>query len=157
MTVAVMATSGGAHPPALWAEVTADQVIDISAQAEATKIAEARAFRSKLVVLLTDFHDRVQRHERSALAVGDGVDRLLLEEIDPFEHLNDDVVRDIVTLAASYSFAGHFKLTDTQGYLTRLLGNHFSTVKYIERSICADMHADHPSAKRFRSRHSAGV
>jgi len=128
MTVGVLVTDDGPHSPADWARATADQIVDISAEAEETKIREAERFRGQLVALLTHHHERVQSSESARLADS----ARYAEPLDPSEYV-DVPVREIVDLASGYSFADHFANPETQQYLRDVLASHFATSMNIER------------------------
>jgi hypothetical protein len=130
MQLGVLATDGGPHPPEKWAEATADQIIDIGSTAPQALLSEARTLRAKLVAILTPHHDRVQQHERGALAAKG--DAHLETPLDPSPHI-DDPVAEIVAAAKGTSFAAHFQRPEVQQYLRDLIGHHFASAMHIER------------------------
>jgi hypothetical protein len=148
-----MVTDGGPHPPEMWAEATADQIIDISAQAPESKLQEAREFRTKLVTILTGHHDMVQQHERGKLVERGAAH--LTTEIDPSQHV-DDPVADVVAASRGYSFEAHFAKPEVQDYLRQTIGNHFATAIHIERSWHADADPEHEASVAFRAAHHPG-
>jgi len=150
MRVGVMITDGGAHPPELWAEVTADQLIDISAQAPETRVAEAREFRARIVSVLAGYHAEVQRIEREALD-REGCARLMLAPEESM--LLDGAVNELVDAARGYSFADHFKRPEVQDYVRAVLAGHFASSVHVERSLHADANPDDERAVAFRATH----
>ena len=148
MEFILMATDGGPHPPAKWAAVTADGVLDIAATAPDTLLREATEFKRKVVDVLTRHHGLVQDHGRTGLAT-EGTDRLA-SPIDT-SGLIPDAVDDIIALGRGTSFEAHFAKPETRAYLEDLLHNHFHHSMYIERSWHADAHSDHPLARAFRA------
>lgn len=149
----LMVTDGGPHSAEDWAEVTADQIIDIASTAPETRVQEALAFRSKLIGILTGHHGKVQESERSAIQSAGG-DRLIAA-LDPSEHV-EDPVKEIVAAAAGYSFADHFKKPETQGYLRRVLGSHFATSMNIEREWHARRNPAAAQSQAFLAQHHPG-
>lgn len=148
MQVGVLKTDGGPHSAEDWARVTASQIIDIAASAPTALIHEAREFETKLIALLTGFHDRVQKSERGALEKH-GAARLATE-ISTDDH-HADAVREVIDLAEGTSFENHFAKPAIRVYLARVLNDHFHTSMQIERSWHADRHPDNEHSKAFRA------
>lgn len=137
----------------MWAEISADQIIDISARAPETKLSEATQFRQRLVELLTYHHSLVQERERDKLSKAGATH--LRSELDQVPDVEDPVA-EIVRLARGLSFEGHFANPQTQDYLRSLLASNFATVMHIERSLFADKNPRSRDAKAFRARHHPG-
>ena len=154
MTVYVMKTDGGSHPPEKWAEVTASQIVQIAESAPEGRSAEARALRDKIVAVLTDHHGRAQDKEKAALA--EHGHARLGHDLDPSEHI-DDALPAVVAAANGTSFAEHFARPDVQDYLRRVLHKDFGTAMHIERSWHADRNPDAPEAAAFRGAHHPGI
>jgi hypothetical protein len=153
MQVGVLITDGGVHPPETWAEVTANQIIDISRTAKGALLEEAEGFRSRIVQALVGYHRLVQEYEREQLSKDD---RHMLSKLDPTPHI-DDPVEDIVRLGRGTSFAQHLAKPETQDYLRRLVGGHFCTVMHIERLAHADQNKDHPHRRTYKEMHGLRV
>lgn len=154
MRVGVMVTEGGPHSPDTWAEATADQIIDISADAPDTKLAEARMFREKLVEILSGHHQLVQEQERGQ--IDEQGHARLIHDLDVSECV-DAPAAEIVETARGLSFESHFAKPETQAYLRQVLGSHFATSMHIERSWHADRHPDTDEARAFRAKYHSGV
>jgi hypothetical protein len=150
VAIGVLVTDGGPHPPEAWAEVTADQIIDIAATAPDAKLAEARAFRKALVSILTGHHGKVQAHERGQIEAH-GTERLS-HDLDPTGHVSDPV-DEIVEAAKGLSFEEHFQTPETREYLRRLVASHFATAMHIERAWHADRNPESEHAQAFRAAH----
>jgi len=153
MQVGVMITDGGPHPSEKWADQTASQIIDIAATAPESKLMEARAFREKIVEILTPHHAKVQEHERGKLAAS--IEHMVTP-LDPSEHI-DEAVDAIIAAAKGLSFEAHFHKPETRAYLVNLIGSHFATAMHIERSWHADRNPDSEHAKAFRAAHHPGA
>jgi hypothetical protein len=148
MNVGCMITNGGPHPPEKWASVTAQKIIDISANAPDALYREARAFQAKIEELLVGHHRLAQEHERVALAT-EGPDRLVTE-LDTGAYV-PDALDDILAAARGTSFAAHFAKPETQVYLARVLREHTHSIMHVERSWHADAHPDHEHSKAFKA------
>jgi hypothetical protein len=153
MNVGCMITNGGPHPPEKWASVTAQKIIDISANAPDALYREARDFQAKIEELLVAHHRLAQQHERAALAT-EGPARLVTE-LDTSAHA-PDALDDILAAARGTSFAAHFAKPETQVYLARVLHEHTHHIMHIERSWHADAHPDHEHAKAFKAAQADG-
>jgi hypothetical protein len=153
MNVGCMITNGGPHPPEKWASVTAQKIIDISANAPDALYREARAFQAKIEELLVGHHRLAQEHERAALATA-GTTRLVAD-IDTSGHV-PDALDDVLAAARGTSFAAHFAVPRVQQYVERVLHEHTHDIMYLERSCHADVHPDHPSAKAFKTVQNEG-
>src|SRR5678815_5186253 len=101
-------TTTGKHPPEKWAELAADEIIEISGEASATKVKEAKDFRVKLVEMLTDHHQYMMDHEQEQIVDGKCDLNLPYET----EEYAEQVAGDICVLTKSYSFEEYFKRSD---------------------------------------------
>lgn len=147
MKLGVLITDGGPHPPDKWAEVTADQIIQISESAEAGKLAEARAFRDKIVKALTPHHGKVQHHERGQLKAHG--DKHFASELNPLPFI-EEALAEIVAAAKGLSFEAHFAKPETLKYVGDVLASHFATAQHIERAWASD---DTDAARAHRDTH----
>lgn len=146
----VMITDGGPHAPEKWAAITAQQIIEeIEQNAPQVGIGEAREFRAELTKLFTGHHEAVQESERAAIA---RLDDRLMHPLEPGEIL-DSVIGEVVSLASRHSFAAYFVRPQTQEYLRHVIGHHFATSMFIERSWHADRNPATEAARAFRARH----
>lgn len=147
--VTVMVTNGGPHPPGMWAEVTANDLVQISPTAPDDRRAEAEAFKARLVEVLTGFHQTVQDKERAAL-LADG-DSRLGEPIEGDEFLDHAMLDRIVAIAKGTIFEEHLSITPTIQYVRQVLEHHFHRSMHIERSWWADRNPDGENARAFRA------
>lgn len=154
MQVGVMITNGGPHPAEKWAQVTADQIIDIGSTAKGALLTEAHTFRTMIVQTLADHHTKVQTHERGQLeSAGDDH---LGTALDPTAHIAG-AVDEIIEATKGTSFEAHFAQPHVREYLERVLGSHFATSMHIERSWHADRNPDGKNAQAFRAAHHPGT
>ena len=126
----MMITPEGKHPASKWAEIAADEILEISDNAPETKVREAKEFREKLVSSLTLHHQNMMDHEQSELSAG------LTDPNLPYktEDYAADVVDEIIDLAQGYSFSEHFEQPETHAYLTEVCNRNFKSAKLVERS-----------------------
>jgi hypothetical protein len=137
--VGILITNHGTHPPEKWAELSADQIVEISPHAPPGVQVEGNAFRDELVQLLVAAHDGLLKFEQEQLDKH-GAARFS-EPIDPDEsQLVNSTVQAIVTLSERFShfdgttFGEHYRRPDRMAYLRRVLANNFATQIDIERS-----------------------
>lgn len=125
----LMITPNGKHPPAKWAELIADEIIDISADAEETRMKEAMNFRAEMVEMLIDHVKQTVRHEQKQIKGGN-------HDLDlPYETEDHacDVAGEITDLAFGKSFESHFKKPDVRARLEAVLNRNFKSAKLVER------------------------
>lgn len=149
----LLITNNGPHEPERWAEVTASQIIDISAQAPDAKLSEAKEFRDKLVTILSRHHGNVQEHERAQISIH-GHARLM-HDLDTDPHIADPV-NEVIAASKGYSFESHFNKPETRTYLENLLSSHFASAMHIERSWHANRNSSAPEVKAFFATHHPG-
>jgi hypothetical protein len=153
MEVGILKSDGGSHTPDMWAQITASQIINIASSAPEILLSEARSFEQKLITLLTDYHDQVQKDEQAVLAK-EGCEHLN-EHIDTSKHLHD-CLDEVIKLAKGTSFANHFDKPETKAYIERVIHEHFHHSMHIERSWHADKHPDHEHSKIFKDNTTNG-
>ena|SRR5258708_32550442 len=109
----MMITADGKHPPEKWAEIAADEIIEISAQAPTTLMKEAMEFRNKLHASLTKHVQYMQEHEQECIEDGKHDHDLPYET----EGYAKKVVNEICKLAKGTSFEDHFNQSHVRAHL----------------------------------------
>lgn len=147
----VMITNGGPHSAAKWAEVTAKQIIDIGKDAVGPSAMAGRKLELDVLNILEAAHAEVQTAERAKFAkIGTA---LLDGVIDPGEDADlDGVVDSIVAASVGSDFEAHFAKQEVQAYLRTMIGQHFATSMYVERSWIAEENPTDPKAIAFKER-----
>lgn len=125
----MMITADGKHPASKWAELAADEIIEISAEAPTTLMKEAMGFRAKLVEMMTKHIQKMVDHEQGEIAAGRHHHDLPYKTEDHAEK----VVKEIQALAAGSSFAHHFKQDHVRGHLEVVCNRNFKSAKLVER------------------------
>ncbi len=129
MKFKILVTNEGKHPAYKWAELAADEIIEISEQAPETLVREAREFRENLVRLLTDHHQQMMDHEQAQIKDGKHQMHLPLETEEHAEKVVDQI-RDI---AKGKSFAKHFSQDHVREHLNTICNKYFKSAKLVER------------------------
>jgi hypothetical protein len=122
-----IATSGGPHPPDVWAAITAAQIIQIAPR---TQDGQGSALRLEILGILESAHKCAQDTERALLA--ERGDARLAEPLDPRNYIALAMMGILRAVEAS-EFAAHFEQDHVRNYLYQLLGSHFATTMNIER------------------------
>lgn len=160
MKVGLLITNHGPHPPEKWAEQTAAQLVDIiqvepDSLAYEVLTAQKVELEAELMQILTDDHSSVQTHERDAIAE-QGMARLE-EPLHPdTPHLGDAVYK-VIARAKTKIFGAHFNKPEVVKFVQDVIGSHFGSVRYVERSWHADRNADQPEAQAFKTKFHSGV
>lgn len=149
MQIGVMKTDNGPHSPEYWATVTAGQIIKIDGN-DGSKVAAARKLENKIIDILENWHRKVQQGERSKIKTHG--DKHIVTPLDATEHLDGSAgaVEEIIAATKGTPFEDHFAETSVQEYVRNLLGQHFSTNMFIERSYHADRVPNSEHAREFR-------
>jgi len=128
MNFKMMVTNEGKHPASKWAELAADDIVEISAQAPTTLMREAMAFRKGLVELLTHHHQVMIDHEMEEIK--NGVD--LNAHYETEDHASN-VVDLVCGLAKGSSFEAHFDQDHVKAHIEAVLNKYFKSAKLVER------------------------
>jgi hypothetical protein len=139
----LMITPEGKHPASKWADIAADEIIDISAEAPELKVKEAKEFRAKLHHMLTRHHQHMMDHEQDLIKGGD---HHLDLPYDTEEHA-DKAVDEICKLAKGTSFEAHFAQPNVRAHLTEVCNRSFKSAKLVER------HHFHSERERSKTAH----
>lgn len=124
-----MITTEGKHPASKWADIAADEIIEISSEAPETKINEAKEFRVKLHNMLTNCHQVMMDHEQEWIKAGKHDLNLPYET----EVYAEKVVKEICDLAKGTSFESHFAQSHVQAHLNEVCNRNFKSAKLVER------------------------
>jgi hypothetical protein len=146
----MMITTTGKHPALKWAELAADEIIEISENAPTTKIQEAREFRNKLVSMLEVNHQEMMDHEQDEIKAGRHDMNLPYKT----EKYAEKVVKKICALTKGYSFEEHFVTPETHQFLETVLNRNFKSAKLVERSHFHSEKAATPPQTVMRSKKS---
>ena len=155
MSVGILITNGGTHPPEKWAAITANDIcnlIQIEDTAPASATIDKEELRVRLLRLLFDLHGNVQGAERDALAYDIG---RLSNKIDPTPHL-EYAVSCVSDAAKGTLFEDHFKKPTTQVWLHNVIGQHFADEMHIERLHFADKNPDHEESVAYKAAYYGG-
>lgn len=125
----MMITVDGKHPPEKWADLAADEIIEISSEAPQALMKEAVTFRKKLYDTLTNHVQAMMDHENDMIAAGKhGLD--LPYETEEYSH---KVVDEICDLAKGTNFEGHFSQDQVRAHLEGVCNRTFKSAKLVER------------------------
>lgn len=140
MIVGMIATDGGPHPAAKWAEITVEQIVQVEENASEA----AMALRGNIKIALAEEFERVQSSERSA------IERDVLRVgtlIDPSQFLEAALAKVISTASGTkYESA----ISEGREHIKRVLGRSFATAIDIERDWYARRNSDEPICKAYR-------
>ncbi len=126
----IMATSGGKHPASKWAEFHADEIVNISEQAPATLIREAKEFRNKLVEMLTKHHQQMMEHEQDEIKAGRHGHDLPFNTEEYAKKVREQIC-DVI--AKGTSFAEHFQQNHVKEWVEGICNKYFKSSKMVER------------------------
>lgn len=152
-TVTFMATNGGAHAPATWAQATVDHIVTLDKGADPENARIAEALKADLRSLLEGIYTQLLEAEKQLLA--DDIERLVapLEADGAFIK---EAAEKLMSLLSRSVFAEHFKQPRVQQYLLSMLSQHFATALDVERSWHSDANQEHDVAQAYqkaRSKH----
>lgn len=114
-----MMTDNGAHPPEVWAQVTAEHIAPISDDMVGPRRAAAQALQAKIAEALLPHHTAVQNDERGKL------------KSDPKHHANPLNSKAYIA-AALKAITGAAKGTEWEGQLTLTKTKPLWLDKYVE-------------------------
>ncbi len=155
MTIGILVTNNGPHPPEKWAEATASHIVDIADHVAGERRGAAIKLQAAIIDVLETHHATVQTGERAKIDEH-GADRLA-HPLDPGEHLSlDGAVKEIVAAAKGTPWEADFAASAMTDHLRTLLGSHFCTSMHIERSWHADRNPDTEQARAFRAAYHPG-
>jgi len=153
----ILVTDGGAHPPDMWAEASANEIaniviIDEQSASEEAKVARRAKprFALDMADALEDCHAAAQEAEREHLSKK-GSDRLE-EDHDYHEHC-DDAVEKVLGIASKTPFSAEFKREDVMKRVRMIIEADMHTVVDIERSLHVDKNLHScPKAKAWHAK-----
>lgn len=141
--VSFLVTNGGAHPSDVWADLTANTIVDtvlvdagpnnMSSDAIAARAAK-RSLRNDLFEIFNAHHDGVQRIEREECAKCKKPADAAARAIAPLDHTPHMSIMDLANTAfAKTPFADHFAKPEVQELVKQIVGQHTVNVMHIER------------------------
>jgi hypothetical protein len=125
----LMITADGKHPPEKWADVAADEIIEISAEAPQALMKEATEFRKKLYTSLTGYIKEMMDHEKTCIAEGKHALHLHYETEDHAKKAVDE----ICDIAKGTNFEPHFNQPHVRDHLEAVCNRFFKSAKLVER------------------------
>lgn len=142
MSVSILATNGGPHPPDKWASLSASKIADliqIDTQSNSDAATVARKAKPKFIAdlasILEGQFSSVAAAERLSVKSGAVKQRNAPFNID----LNlKDALAAVSETAKPTPFAQHFNLSDVQKAVSIILKQHFMDAANIERSWAFD-------------------
>jgi hypothetical protein len=158
-------TNNGSHPPDKWAELTANNILNLVEISEdvtddpvllSARSAGRRAKANLLPVLFNIFEeefDRVQKAECKCLK--DHGHEHLTSKCDPAADAAA-ILKRVQLALSSTPFGEHFAKPEAEDVLRRMIAQYVGNVMHIERSYHADRHPDTDEAKAFRAKHHPG-
>lgn len=128
----VVATSGGPHPPSMWARITANRILSVIQVADTAPDAmiQKAQLEVALLGLLIKHHTAVQQAERAHL------DRAGSDHLDtPYMpgKVLEDAVADVQSALQDTLFEEHFKQPEMINFLEQSVGSDMATAMHIER------------------------
>lgn len=141
----MLITSGGKHPASKWAELAADEIVNISEQAPQILLREAREFRAKLIGMFTHHHQCVMDHEQEQIQAGNHHPDLPYETEDYAKKVRDEVC----DLAIGSSFAEHFQQEHVRAWVEGICNKYFKSAKMVERQ---HFHTENNTASKNRKK-----
>jgi hypothetical protein len=155
MSMQILVTNGGPHPPEKWAHVSAHQIMDVIQVAPSAPKWAFRAHREleiKLYELLVRLHDEVQRAESDRLKTDDVyLNTPIAPHVQAFS-----AASKVVEAAQDSAFADHFSAPQVKEYIMRVIGQHFTDAMHIERRWHVDRNPNSEHAKAYRAKHNMG-
>lgn len=125
----VLVTNDGPHQARTWAELAADDIIKITAQAPSALMQQALNFRARLVEVLTRHHQHMIDDENAKIKRGCNA---LDSPFETEDHANK-VAAEICTLAKGLSFESHFRQEHVRAHLFEVCNKYFSSAKLVQR------------------------
>lgn len=158
MSVTVLTTDDGPHPPEKWACVSLDQlmaVVSIAPSAPPDAFRSKRALEDTLLSTLVALHAGVQKLERELLAADNAH---LHTPLDPATRVDEAVKLLVADTVDSPLFSFHFSRVDVQEHMANVLTQHFLDVMHIERHWHAHRLKDSgdPHVAAYRAKHNMG-
>lgn len=165
----IMITDGGPHPPEFWAQVMAEEIMDLAQSgltpwnipdepqtpvrnADPMRSSQALRLQAGLLEALTPHFDGCITAEREKLQEDMAH---LLSELGAPEHAANSVKSVHQTLDGSL-WHGHFAAEDAERFLYEYLHRNLRSAQHIERSWHVDRNPEHEHAKAWKAIHHSG-
>lgn len=137
-----MKTDNGSHPPEYWAEVTANEMVEVEGKHE-----EGLALKAEIQKVLETAYVMILADEKAGM---EGDSTKLFDPIIPSDLVLADIVEQIVTAGTAKGWGDHFQSPRVQSYLRRVLKQHLVNAKDIERRWFADRNPNKPDVKTYK-------
>ena len=144
MQFGVMITNYGKHSDEKMAAATAEQIIQVGANAVGEQADEARSLNNKIMDILTKHHGKVSHHEISNLEKGP---EHLSTFIDPREH-SEDTVAEIMAACDASPFADWFSQEHVRQNVMDTVHTWTATNMHMHRGWYCDGKIGHHKALR---------
>lgn len=129
MQFAMLVTNNGKHPASKWAEMAANELIDIGSQSPEALIKEAEVLKKTATDIFERHHQVMMNHEQANIADGKH-DMDLPYESEAQAKL---ATSEIVVAAKSTSFTNYFNRADIQAAIEKLCNHYFKSAMHVER------------------------
>jgi hypothetical protein len=126
----MIVTNNGKHPAAKWAEMAANELIDIGSQSPDALIKEANTLKVASTAIFEKHHQVMMDHEQDNVLAGKH-DMDLPYDSEAQAKL---ATAEIVTAAKGTSFVDFFNRADTQAKIEKLCNHYFKSAMLVERS-----------------------
>ena len=146
MTIA-LATDNGNHPPASWAQATAQTIIDLG-NVPAQRQAAGQELQANIAYALTGYYSAVLDREKDHLALyHDHCDSPY--DVSKFVKM---ALIEITDLARDTPWETLILSEPWQQTVYSTIGDHLASAIHVERLLYGDAHPDNSSAMAYRHR-----
>lgn len=129
----LMITDHGTHPPELWAQATAEQLLSFGPSVTGARLRAARVLQSKIEEALEVHHKTINDEELTALSADDSHHERSANPEHNIDRANQALL-DIVALAQGTEWAEVFNDPDSQAKMHFELARMFASHQDVERS-----------------------
>lgn len=146
--VSVLITDGGPHPPAKWAQVTAEHLIRTDSPLAQQHIAQTLRLRADVMDILVRHHEAAQQHERRMLQHDRHFDM-------PHDSCTDflGLLREIQAAASGTVWQAHLARDDVIQAIHGVVHEHTTGLRHVERLWHAEGNPSE-AAQAYRARHA---
>ena len=130
MQVRILKTDGGPHSAEAWALVTAEYIVDVDPNADATVQVAARNLETKIINALIAHHKAVEDSENAKLAAG-GDDHLATDIVH--DNTVEGALADVLACVVGTPWEAKFADPEMQGKIKYVLNDHFTTNSGVHR------------------------
>lgn len=151
MQPSILITDGGPHPPAKWANLTAERIFVISDDIAPERRSMALRLQAAIADALLPHHTSIQDDERGKLDER-GLEHLATDH-DGHHDCMEHVMSDIRAAAAGTPWAAHFYDPSVEEAIRGEVAAHMIEIQKIERQWHCDRCDDknHPHVEAYRA------